>query len=232
MSEKVKISVVTPSFNEKEAIEQLIEDIKKNTKDYEAEILVVDSGTDGTQDIAAQLGARVIWQKPQGHGVALRTAISQAKHDIIITTDCDNTYPMNYIPIMVDLIAKEGYDIISGNRLTKELGSEMPLSNKMANIGFAFLVRLLYRINVHDVTTGMFCMRRSVNERIKFEHNYSLPCEIVIKSNLSGFKHKEIDISYTHRIGQVKLKKWISGKAYLRCIFNYKFNLKIDPKKM
>jgi glycosyltransferase involved in cell wall biosynthesis len=169
-------------------------------------------------------------QKPQGHGIALRKAIQSAKHDIVITSDCDNTYPMEFIPRLVKMITEDGYDIISCNRLNKGLGKEMPAMNKFGNWMFAFLVRLLYGIRVHDVTTGMFCMKRTVAQNIPWETNYSFPCEIVVRSNKLGYKYTEIDIPYRIRIGEVTLNKWRSGKAYIRCIFNYRFNLKIDPK--
>lgn len=81
-----------PSFNEEQAIESMILAIKKNTQNYEIEIVVVDSSHDKTPLIAQALGARVVRQPPQGHGIALRTAINEAKNDIIITSDCDNTY--------------------------------------------------------------------------------------------------------------------------------------------
>jgi glycosyltransferase involved in cell wall biosynthesis len=232
MQNKATLSVVMPSYNEEGAIGPMIESVRRHTADYDTEIVVVDSSRDKTPAIAAKLGARVISQKPQGHGIALRTAIREARNDIIITTDCDNTYPMDYIPMLVEMLMTQGYDLISCNRLHSQLGNEMPASNKLANRGFAFMVRLLYGIKVHDVSTGMFCMKRSVNDTIQWETNYSFPCEMIIRSNLAGFRHKEVDIPYRIRTGEVTLNKWRSGKAYLRCIFNYRFNLNIDPQKL
>ncbi len=232
MSKKTTVSVVMPSFNEQDAIVSMIESVKENTADFETEIVVVDSSRDRTPEIAAEMGARVIPQEPQGHGIALRAAIGAARSDIIITTDCDNTYPMEYIPRLVEMIVRDGYDIVSCNRLNESLKKEMPLSNKAANWAFAFLVRRLYGIKVHDVSTGMFCMRRKVNEKIPWETNYAFPCEIIIRSSREGFRHTEIDIPYRIRLGEVTLHKWRSGKAYLRCIFNYRFNLNIDPGKL
>jgi len=232
MSDKIKLSVVMPSFNEEKAIAVMIEEIKKNTAAYDTEILLVDSSKDKTPEIAASLGAKVISQPPRGHGVALRAAIENATGDIVITSDCDNTYPMSFIPELVRLINEEGYDLISCNRLNKMLGKEMPFSNRMANMSFALLVRMLYGIKTHDVTTGMFAFSRKLRQQVRYENNYSLPCEIIVRSVLAGFKYKEIDIPYRFRIGEVTLNKWRSGKAYLRCIFNYKFNLKIGAENM
>lgn len=232
MSNKPKISVVMASFNEEKAIGKMIEEIKKYTKEYDTEILVVDSSKDKTPEIAKKNGARVIWQEPKGHGIALRTAINEAKGDYIITTDCDNTYPMEYIPVVMKLLTEGGYDLVSCNRLTRQLKKEMPFSNKVANKGFAFMVRALYGIDTRDVTTGMFGMKKEVKNKIKWETNYSFPCEIIVRSVKNGFKYKEIDIPYLIRVGEVTLNKWRSGKAYVRCIFNYRFDLKVDPKDL
>lgn len=229
---KIALSVVMPSFDEEGAIGPMIESIRRHSRDYATEIVVVDSSSDRTPEIAASMGARVIRQRPQGHGIALRTALREARHDIIITTDCDNTYPMEYIPRLVSLVQNQGYDIISCNRLTRYLGNAMPFSNQLANRGFAFLVRLLYGIPVHDVTTGMFCMRRVVATSIEWETNYAFPCEIIIRANQKGFRHTEIDIPYRIRIGDVTLHKWRSGKAYIRCILKYRFDLNIPPDKL
>lgn len=232
MNQKINISVVMPSFNEEEAIPKMIESIRANTRDYETEIVLVDSSQDNTPKIASDMGARVIFQEPKGHGIALRKAILEAKNDIIITSDCDNTYPMDYIPMLVDLVQNQNFDLISCNRLTKHLGKEMPFSNKLANMGFAFLVRTLYGIKTHDVSTGMFAISKKLKNNIQWESNYSLPCEIIIRSNLSGFNYKQIDIPYRLRTGEVTLNKWRSGKAYLKCIFNYRFNLGIPADQL
>lgn len=226
--QNIKLSVVMPTMNEEGAIAKVINDIKKNTAQYNTEIFIVDSSKDKTPEIAEKLEAKVIRQKPQGHGIAFRTAMKEANGDIVITADCDDTYSMKDIPKFIKLI-DEGYDIVSGNRLNKR-NKAMPLTNKFGNWLFAFLVRILYGIKTNDVTTGMHAIKREVIHSIPWETNYSVPAELIIRSNLAGYKWQQIDIDYRERIGQVTLNKWRSGKAYLRCIFKYKFNLPISSE--
>ena len=104
--------------------------------------------------------------------------------------------------------------------------------NKLANRLFALLVRLLYGINVSDVATGMFCFTQHLNRAIHLETRLTVPIELIIKTHLAGFKQSEIDIPYRIRVGDVTLQRWKSAKAAIRCIFNYRFNLNIDPGKM
>lgn len=228
--QKIRLSVVMPSFNEEEAIGPMIEEIRRYTSEYDTEILLVDSSRDATPAIAESLGARVITQPPRGHGIALRTAILNASGDYVITSDCDNTYPMARVPEFVQLLHEQGYDLVSGNRLTPALKKEMPFSNLLANRSFAFIVRLLYGIPTHDVTTGMFGFRREVIHAIDWETNYSFPSEIIIRSNLNKFKYIEVPIQYRIRVGEVTLNKWKSGKAYIRCFMKYKWfkNISVD----
>ena len=224
----MKLSVVMATLNEEGAIGKVIDDVKKNSQGHELEIVVVDSSSDRTAEIAKSKGAMVIKQPKSGHGVALRTALLAASGDVIMTTDCDDTYPMDYIPKFLDLIG-QGNDVVAGNRMNR-MNRAMPLSNRIANAAFALIVRLLYGIPTNDVSTGMFAIKREVVQGIKWETNYSFPAEIIIRSKLAGYKYKQIDIPYRERIGEVTLNKWRSGKAYLRCFINYRFNMKLDPK--
>lgn len=232
MPERTTLSVVMPTYNEEGAVGVVIDDIRRYAKDFETEIIIVDSSSDRTPEIARAMGAQVIQKPPAGHGDALRTGLAAARNDIIITADCDNTYPMEYIPILVETLLREPCDLISCNRLTKNLGRAMPLANKLANKGFAFLVRALYGIRVKDVTTGMFCLSQKLNRSITLETCVTVPIELIIKTNLAGFRHKEMDIPYRVRIGEVTLQKWRCGKAVLKCIFNYRFHLNIDPREL
>jgi len=224
----MKVSVVMATLNEEGAIGKVIDDIKRNSQGRELEVVVVDSSSDRTADIAESKGAVVIKQPKSGHGIALRAALLAASGDIIMTTDCDDTYPMDFIPKFLDLIDK-GYDIVAGNRMNR-MNRAMPLSNRIANTVFALIVRVLYGIRTNDVSTGMFAIKREVVHGVPWETNYSFPAELIIRSKLAGYKFKQIDIPYRERIGEVTLNKWRSGKAYLRCFINYRFKLNIDPK--
>ncbi len=222
-----------PTFNEEKALPIVVSDIRKFASDWNTEILIVDSSSDDTPKIAKGLGVKVISQPPRGHGIALRTCIQEASGDYIFTTDCDNTYPMDMLPQFLEALTKGGCDLVSGNRMYyPDVRKAMPFSNLLANRGFALFVRLLYGIKTHDVTTGMFGFRRDVVHAIEWETNYSFPSEIIIRSNLAGYKYKEIPINYKLRLGEVTLNKWRSGKAYMRCFFKYRFNLSTPKEKL
>lgn len=219
----MKLTIVMASMNESACISQMIDEIRKYTPE-DTEILLVDSSTDNTPEIALQMGAKVITQPPQGHGMALKKGLNEASGDIVITTDCDMTYPMDRIPEFVKLITDEGYEIVSGCRLTPELKKEMPIPNRLANQAFALIVKTLYGINTHDVTTGMFVMKKELAQTL-WKGNFSLPAEIIIRSKLLNKKYIEKPIFYKLRVGESTLPMFRSGKAYLRCFFHWKFGI-------
>jgi len=223
----MNVSVVMPTMNEAAAVGKVIADALKHGAPWNPEIVVVDSSSDRTPEIASALGARVIRQEPRGHGLALRAAMLAAAGDVVITADCDDTYPMQYIPRFMELIEREGYDAVSGNRINRQ-NRAMPLANTLANRSFAALVRLLYRIPAHDVTTGMHAFRGHVIHSIPWETNYSFPCELIVKTVQHGYRWRELDVPYRERIGKVTLNRWRSGKAYLRFIIGHRLNLDLS----
>ena len=219
----MKLSVVMATMNEEEAVADVIRDVLTFNSKWDPEIVVVDSSTDRTPEIAKKLGARVILQEPQGHGVALRKGMFEAKGDVIVTTDCDGTYPVELIPLFVEMIEKEGYDVVSGNRMNR-YNRSMPFLNRAANRIFAILVRMIYRIPTHDVTTGMHALRREVVRSINWETNYSFPVEIIVRTVENGYRWQEVEIPYRERVGEVTLHRFRSGRAYMRFILGHRFS--------
>ncbi|MCL5261389.1 MAG: glycosyltransferase family 2 protein [Gammaproteobacteria bacterium] len=218
----MKISFVMAAMNESQAIGKMINEIRKFTPEG-TEIILVDSSTDDTPKIAADLGAIVIKQDPHGHGIALKTGLQHATGDVVITADCDLTYPLDVIPMLVDLLENKGYDLISCCRLNQGM-QNMPFVNRVANFSFALIVRIIYGINTHDVTTGMFAMKREL-AHFAWYGNHTIPAEIIIRSNMQNKKYLEVPIKYQDRVGVTTLHRWRSGKAYLQCFLRWKFGL-------
>lgn len=196
------MSVVMGTYNEEEAIETVLTDINQVTGG-DAEIVCVDGSSDKTPEIARSHGARVIEQEPQGYGVAVHEAIQSSAGDVVVTTDCDDTYPMEYLPMFLDVI-NAGYDVVSGDRLYYG-AEEMPWFNRFGNRMFAVLASGLMGKSVHDTTTGMRAYRREVVEGIKWTQNTGLSAELLIRPVMRGHAVQEIPIPYRERAGESKL---------------------------
>jgi glycosyltransferase involved in cell wall biosynthesis len=212
------VSVVMGSRNEEKAIAKVIKGIQLAAKG-QAEVIVVDGSTDKTPDIAEALGAKVVRQKPQGYGVAMKAALMSASRNIIITVDCDDTYPIEQIPEFVQLI-HEGYDVVSGSRIARDTKNMRPL-NKVGNRLFADITSFLYGISVSDVTTGMRAYRKEVIHSIDWTENVGLSAELLFRPALRGFKIIEIPIDYRPRIGETKLNPLMGGLGIFKSIIKY-----------
>ncbi|WP_435115222.1 dolichyl-phosphate hexose transferase [Halolamina sp. C58] len=202
------VSVVMGSYNEAEAIGPVLEDIDEAT-DGQAEVVVVDSSSDGTADIARDHGATVIEQEPQGYGYAVCKALLSATNPVRITTDCDGTYPMERIPDFLELV-NEGYDVVSGDRLYHGADT-MPTLNRFGNYAFAGLSSVLSGEYLHDVTTGMRAYHEDVIEEITWTENTGLSAELLIRPAMRGYEIREEPIAYDERLGETKLDPFSGG---------------------
>src|SRR5258707_2926600 len=136
---KLTISMIT--LNEERAVAKVVQDIRRVARD--AEIFLVDSSKDRTAEIATEMGCRVFKQfPPKGYGPAMDRAVRDAAGEIVITLDCDDTYPVETIPTLVALI-DEGYDLVYATRLATRR-NPMPLAHSLPNRVFAWTARLLH----------------------------------------------------------------------------------------
>ncbi|OLZ39950.1 glycosyl transferase family 2 [Natrinema saccharevitans] len=209
------VSVVMGTYNEEEAIGKVLTDIDEVT-DGTAEIVCVDGSSDRTPEIARDHGATVIEQEPQGYGVAVRAAILEPDRPIVVTTDCDDTYPMEQLPEFLALI-NDGYDVVSGDRLYHGADA-MPALNRLGNHAFAAVASLLMGTRVHDTTTGMRAYRRDVVEDIEWTENTGLSAELLLRPLMRGYDVREHPIEYRERAGQTKLDPFKGGAEIARSI--------------
>jgi glycosyltransferase involved in cell wall biosynthesis len=209
------VSVVMGTYNEEAAIGAVLEDIERVT-DGAASVVCVDGSSDRTPEIAREHGARVIEQEPQGYGVAVREALLAADTPVVVTTDCDDTYPMERLPEFLDYV-NQGYDVVSGDRLYWG-ADEMPAFNRLGNAGFAALTSLFVGERVHDTTTGMRAYRREVVQDIEWTQNTGLSAELLIRPLCRDYDVLEVPIEYDERLGETKLDPFQGGAEILGSI--------------
>jgi glycosyltransferase involved in cell wall biosynthesis len=216
----MKPCVLMLTMNEQDAVGRQIEEIRKQAG-ADVPIVVVDSSSDRTPEIAAALGAKVIRQfPPRGYGQAMLLGQREAAKlaDVIVTMDCDMTYPAESILDFVALIER-GYDCVSGSRI-EGLNEGMPLLNRLANRVFALLVRLLFHFQVTDLTTGMRAYRSSIIGAIEWVPMRFFPAEQGLRIYQAGCKVIEVPIQYRLRIGEVKMQKLRDTLALVQAIYH------------
>ncbi len=213
---KVTVSMIT--LNEERAVGKVIEDIRRVVPD--AEILLVDSSSDRTAEIAEGRGARVIRQfPPQGYGPAMNRAVREASGDVVVTLDCDDTYPVAMIPKLVAMI-EEGWDLVNTSRVRRR-PKAMPFANFIANRVFALTARILHGIRTTDVHSGMRAYRKSMVDAVEWsDRGPALPVDMLLIPYRRGFRVAEIPIEYHERIGQTTLRRWSSTMWTFKRLWN------------
>lgn len=200
-----RISVSMITLNEELSVKKVINDIQN--LDSRIEIIIVDSSSDSTAEIAKRMGVKVLKQiPPQGYGPAMDMAFKFATKDIIITLDCDDTYPINEIDNFSKKIFDENYDVIDGNRLQAK-PKNMPIINYLANYFFALIASALFMIRIKDLHSGMRAYKKNVISKIPYlKKSVSLPVELILWPIRLKYKVGFVNISYNQRIGISKLE--------------------------
>ena len=213
---KLTVSMIT--MNEEGAIAKVVGDIRRVAPD--AEILVVDSSRDRTAEIAQSLGCRVIKQfPPQGYGPAMDRALREGSGDVVITLDCDDTYPVDVIPELVRRI-EAGADLVNTTRV-KHRPKAMPFANFIANRVFALAARVLHGLKTTDVHSGMRAYRKSMIDRVQWNaQGPALPVDMLVIPFRMGFRVDEIAIDYRERIGAPTLNRWQSTLWTFKRLWN------------
>ena len=207
------ITVVIPTYNERENIKKLLPGIFRTLKN--AEVIVVDDNSqDGTADAirAMKLGSVRLISRPgkMGIGSAYKTGFRAARGDIIFEMDADLSHSPAFMPKMLRAI-NEGADIVVGSRYMPGgsivgWGFYRKTVSKAANV----LSHMLLGLGVNDVTSGFRAYRRTALESINMDEiesdGYSFQLEILCKLYRKGFKVKEVPIKFEDRkVGQSKL---------------------------
>ena len=214
------ISVAMISMNEEKAVARVIEDIRSALRDRGHEIVIVDSSSDATPEIAEQMGARVIRQfPPQGYGRAMARVLKESRGQVVVTMDCDGTYPANRIAPIADMVLKGECDLVNASRLERR-PTAMPWANYFANCLFAMAGRLLVGVKSTDLHSGMRAYGRRIIDQVEVDSNGpALPVELLLKPAVMGFRIRETFIPYSERIGQTTLQRWSSTLWTFRRIF-------------
>jgi len=218
----MSLSVVMITLNEEKAIGAVIPHIRKYAP--EAEVLIVDSSTDRTPEIAAALGVKVIRQFPKkGYGRAMDLALRSATGEVVVTLDCDNTYPAEMIPKLAADVIEGGYDLVDGCRL-KSKPQAMPWINYLANIGFGGMASLLFFRLLRDLHSGMRAYRKSMLDQMQWDPSGpALPVELLLRPIKMGCKVKIVFIDYFERMGQSTMQPLPSAWWTLKRIFKIRF---------
>jgi len=192
-------------MNEKEGVAQVLEELH----DYGfRKILVVDGySSDGSPEIAASKGARVVGQVGKGKTGALLTAIKHVKTPYLLVMDGDYTYDPSCINRM--MVHASGYDEIIGARTNGR--EHIPLINRLGNHLLNWFFRALFAVRLSDVCSGMYLLRTKALRGLDFTTGgFDVEVEIASQFALDG-RVTEVPVNYRPRLGEKKLSSFKHG---------------------
>lgn len=223
-----RLSIVIPTMNEERSIGQVIDAIRGSVSDsLSYEILIVDTNSkDRTREIALSKGARIVDEPRRGYGRAYKTGFEAASGEIIATLDADMTYPAEMIEELVNILDSENLDFISTNRFANLKPGAMSATHKLGNRVLSLTARLLFRVKIKDSQSGMWVFRKNVLPRLNLTSDGMSFSEELKVEAFKKTKAKEVPISYSPRVGEVKLNTWRDGWNNLKFLFKKRFGKK------
>ncbi|HYS98498.1 MAG TPA: glycosyltransferase family 2 protein [Candidatus Dormibacteraeota bacterium] len=186
-----------------------------------AEIVVADNGsTDGSQELARELGARVVDVVRKGYGSALIGGIDATRGELVIMGDADDSYDFSAIgPLVVRL--REGYDLVMGNRFAGGIkqGAMVWSHRWVGNPVLTAISRLFFHTPVGDMHCGLRGFRKDAYSKLHLSATgMEFASEMVIKASLQGMKIAEVPVvlSPDGRSRPPHLRTWRDGWRHLR----------------
>jgi len=202
--------VIIAALNEQEGIGPTLAELGMVLED--PRYVVVDGkSTDGTVEIAREMGAEVLFQEGSGKGDAIAQAIRCFRSNVkyVVLVDADFTYPTKCVPEMIRILEENPeVGMVTGNRFNGHLRFKaMKGPFYLGNRFLALAQLLLNGVNLVDPLTGLRVVRwRILKNWEPRSKGFDIEAEMNHRVERQGYKTVEIPIEYRHRLGQKKLK--------------------------
>jgi glycosyltransferase involved in cell wall biosynthesis len=207
----VRISVIIPTRNEALAIGRVLADLPWNLVN---EVIVVDNcSSDGTPEIAAGMGARVISETRRGYGQACLTGVADADApDVLVFLDGDYSDRPAELPLLLAPIAEGRADVTIGSRLAgPRAASALPWHALFGNCLAASLITNLFGLRISDLGPFRAARAEALRTIALEETTYGWAVELIVKGAIRGLRVIEVPVSYHPRIGKSKISGTLRG---------------------
>ncbi|WP_246391806.1 glycosyltransferase family 2 protein [Halosimplex pelagicum] len=215
------MSVVLPTLNEETGVAACLDAIIDAIDEIgcTAEIIVSDSSTDRTPEIAREYGAIVVSPDRRGYGYAYRYAFERARGEYIVMGDADTTYDFGELPKLFGAIRETEADLVLGSRFAGEIrDGAMPWLHKhVGNPALTAFLNRFYDADISDAHTGFRVLRREALDALTLRTDgMEFASEMIMEASARGLHIEEVPITYHPREGDATLDTWHDGWKHLR----------------
>jgi glycosyltransferase involved in cell wall biosynthesis len=224
----LELSILMPCLNEAETLEICIEKAQKSLRELDivGEVIIADNGsTDGSQDIATRMGARVVPVVAKGYGSALMGGIMAARGVYIIMGDADDSYDFSNLGPFVEKL-RGGWDLVMGNRFQGGIkpGAMPPLHKYFGNPALTWIGQLFFSSPAGDFNCGLRGFRRESILKLDLQTTgMEFAGEMVVKASIYKLRVTEVPtvLSPDGRSRPPHLRTWRDGWRNLRFMLVY-----------
>lgn len=226
MKKKNMISIIIPCMNEEKTIGICIQKALSALKreNMEGEIIVADSSTDNSREIAKNLGAKIVTVEKKGYGNAYIEGVSHAQGKYLFFADADNTYDFDDIPKFLKPLIDNRADFVMGTRLKGDIkkGAMPWLHRYIGNPILTGILNWLFNSKISDAHCGMRAIAEDAYEKLNIQsQGMEFASEMIIEAARKRLRIMEIPITYYPRKTPSKLHSWGDGWRHLRFMMLY-----------
>ncbi|MCX4907340.1 glycosyltransferase family 2 protein [Streptomyces sp. NBC_00878] len=194
------VDVVLPCLNEAEALPWVLDRIPPGWR-----ALVVDNGsTDGSADVARELGATVVHEERRGFGAACHAGLTAATADIVCFCDCDASLDPACLLPFVDEVRDGDADLVLGRRRPRGRGAWPPHA-RAGNLALARMLRRRTGLRLHDLGPLRAARREPLLALGLTDRRSGYPLQMVVRAADAGWRVTEHDVPYLPRTGASKV---------------------------
>jgi glycosyltransferase involved in cell wall biosynthesis len=198
--------VILPVLNERGAIPWVLERMPAG---YDP--IVVDNGsTDGSGELAASLGARVVVEPVPGFGSACYAGLTAATSDVVCFMDCDASFDPRELPRVADPVIDSSVQLMLGARKPVTRGA-WPAHARLANAVLAVELRRRTKVPLRDLGPMRAAPREALLALGLRDRRFGWPLEMVLRASAAGWTIREVGVSYHPRDGTSKVTGTVRG---------------------